>query len=273
MKISELLTENFDKKSKKPSSNLPSAASIDDEPLDDLEDDDVEDDDQSENSQENIDQAVELFKKYGAKFGPDLYSFSSIDYPGEWSSRNAIGLISNIAGIDLKGAKEAFDSMNNASGDYGAMTFVILNSRSGEIIPAGFGDGGGGIEMNTLEPDQERIIGLINRIDEKYTKAGGGADDEATNASNRLREHLLDALNYYDQEPKNDEDPTKKLGYGMGFDSWDEETRNRIAADSKEIIKAARAKRAAEKAEKERKKAERAAKAAIKQNPAGRKLR
>jgi hypothetical protein len=79
MKISELLLENTDDKHhkhKKPTSNLPSAASIDDEPLDDLEDDDIEDDD-DEDKQKN---AIDEFKSAATDLGEGLWAVAF--YPG-----------------------------------------------------------------------------------------------------------------------------------------------------------------------------------------------
>ena len=87
MKISEILEGRIPRKYWQPHANeasqLPSAPSLNDEP---------EDEDSEAGKEEGFEEQVTQFKKYGAEFGPDLYSFSSIEYFGDWNARNATGL-------------------------------------------------------------------------------------------------------------------------------------------------------------------------------------
>jgi hypothetical protein len=233
MKISELLgsvrTANLREapeqhKPKHHGSRLPHApraASIDDEPGDDGEQDGGE--------SSELDSAVEKFRQHGSQFGPDLYSFSSIDYGDEWSARNASSLAQKLGGVDLAGLDSAIDDMRSASGRDGGMTFIILNGRSGEVVSAGFGMDAisDGIVMDTLEDDQQGIVDRINAANVKYMNAGGGGDDE-TSRNFQIREHILALLKYDDQSVKSDRAP---LDWGLKGPTAD--TLKIMAADAR----------------------------------------
>jgi hypothetical protein len=198
MKISELLQEN---ELPRPGSKLPSAASLDDEP-EELEFDDEVDGEEVEN---DFEAGVNDFKNVGAEFGPDLYSFSSIEYFDGWDARNATGLVDKIRGIDLEGMSGVAGSMSGASGRDGALTFVIVNGRSGEVAIAGFGMDAvsDGIQMDTLDDDQQSVVNKINLVNRKFSANGGGADEE-NKFSATFREQLLMLLSYGDQPEKSD---------------------------------------------------------------------
>jgi hypothetical protein len=270
MKISELLLENTDKKRHKTAAKQAPADNLDDNLDDNLNDikDDSEDADLND-KQKDIDDAVETFKKFGSKFGPDLYSFSSINYYSGWDARNSYNLTANFDGIRLEGAHEAIGAMSEASGYMGSMTFIILNGRSGEIVAAGFGENAisDGIVMDTLDSDQMPIVKRINAANKKYTRAGGGYDEETSHRM-EWRDHIEALLKYHEQSIKTDE-PERMTGI-RSYDEWSDEEKEETAAYAQEILKQIRAERAAKRAEKEAKKA---AKLAASKNPAGRNKR
>jgi hypothetical protein len=214
MLISELLKENELNKHK---SKLPKAASLDDGP-EDIEGVEGEDDGETNDSAAGVD----AFSKVAAQFGPDLYSFSSIEYFDGWDARNATGLVNKLRGIDLDGLDGAIGSMGAASGRDGALTFIIVNGRSGEVVVAGFGMDAisDGIQMDTLESDQVPVIEKINRVNEKFSANGGGGDEE-NKYSGGFREQLLALLSYGDQPEKSDK-PAIKMG-GMKLSPEDEQ--------------------------------------------------
>ena len=195
MKITELLEALEPKKS-----NLPSAASLNDEPEDDVDND-------AEDSDSDFSKGVDDFKRLGASFGPDLYSFSSISYHSGWDAKNSSDLAAKLHTIELDGIDSVANQMSSASGRDGGITFVIVNGRSGEAVAAGFGEDAisDGIQMDTLEDDQIDIVNRINALSAKYANVGGGIDEE-TNIGNKIRNQILVLLDYNNQ-PVKDIDP------------------------------------------------------------------
>lgn len=182
MKISELLREAEEVK-RPAASDLPSAASLDD-----------------------VESAVAEFRKIGANFGPDLYSFSSIEYFSDWNARNATGLVAKVSTIDLPGMSEAASEMRSASGYYGGMTFIIVNGRTGTTVAAGFGEDAvsDGIVIDDLDADQLRTVDKINRVNNKYANMGGGTADEESRRLLATRQEIFELLNYPAQKVKTD---------------------------------------------------------------------
>jgi hypothetical protein len=270
MKISELLTENIHKKSKKPSSNLPSAASIDDEPLDDLEDDDIEDD--VENNDDSISQE-ELFdtlREDGGSMGSDLYSITVFNTKDDFadpyvSSADAVNSLE-----DLKDNPIAQEYVNQGGGDVGEYKIIsclILNSRNNQLFRF---DSGQNVNKFTpsiaemiadeiIDSDQAQRLELVRQAGNMYHivtrhvdwRAGEEPSRRAESIYNRL-DVLKDSLNL--KEPRN-------ISYGSlpPRSPEIEALAKKSAAETREAFKLWKAQREKEKQ--------------IAKNPAGRKKR
>jgi hypothetical protein len=201
MRISELLNENQHPKHK---SALPTAASLNDEPQDEF-DDEVDSED-GDDEVENTIPGLEEFKKVAAQFGPDLYSFTSMECGDAWSARNATPLAAKLQGNELEGMDDAVRAMMNADGDDGALTFIIVNGRTGQAVAASFGENGvsDGIMLDDLDADQQQKVNHINDLNDGYVKNGGGLDDEPNKYATRYRDAITMSLHYYDQPIKSD---------------------------------------------------------------------
>jgi hypothetical protein len=187
MRISELLNENTP-----PKSALPTAASLDDAP------------EELDGEDETTDENVDNFKKISSKFGPDLYSFSSLVYYEDWEAPNSVQLNDLLNGIKLDGLDKATSAMRRFSGDYGSMGFIIVNGRTGQATFAGLGenDYSDGIQMNDLDPDQMSVVNKINTLSTRYAQLGGGESDRGNSEAERIRSNLLHMLEYNKQPEK-----------------------------------------------------------------------
>jgi hypothetical protein len=206
MKISELLTENIHKKSKKPSSNLPSAASIDDEPEEndelDSEEDDIEDD------------KVDLgdLASYASDIGDDLWTISSLRYDGLGTAKNDKAVIAqlNKTAKDLPGLKKSINILKTANGKNGAVSSIVVNGLTGDsavvhvefgteprVMPESF--------LDELETNQaikmNKILDAGSNYASALTNYFDNTDDyDAYNMADIRQERLLRALNYEDQK-------------------------------------------------------------------------
>jgi len=157
MKISELLLEE-DKSKKKPASNLPTAASINDTP-DDEDLDDVEDDVEDDESQDDLN---DLKNKMGS-MGNDLYTVSAYNYDDEFSSIGPNRVIMNIlTKLDNNSAVAEYISQNNMDiTDDKIISAVILNDRNGKLFAYYCGSG-----INRFSPgDVTKLVsdGIIDQ--------------------------------------------------------------------------------------------------------------
>jgi hypothetical protein len=219
--------------SQKPSSKLPAAPSIDDKPLD------------GDDQNSDLEAAVQKFSEAGSKFGPDLYSFSSIEYNNGWDARNASSLASKLLDIELEGIESAVNQMRSADGESGSLTFIILNGRSGEVVIAGFGmdSVSDGIIMDTLDTDQQKVVDEINRANIKYVRQDGGGGDETSKNSN-TRDYILQLLNYDSQSEKSDQPKRERIK----FSDLSPEEEERHAAHYEKLRARIKARKEAEKA-------------------------
>jgi hypothetical protein len=231
MRISELLNENeLPRKPKKPTSNLQSAASINDEPEDEL-DNDVEDGDDGGSSDD--------IKSIGGDLGRDLYSVTVYNTGDDFADISQVTSHTwKLENFKSPVIKSYLSQSNHDISNEKTISCVIFNSRNGEFFRFNSGESGGGFEpdLNQLvsggmiDPDQLNVLRDIDSVGKKYAaalanvdwKAGNTAEGRGASQMYNVLSRLKDALNLREPVERihdvhiSDEQRAKNAEYSKG---------------------------------------------------------
>jgi len=242
MKISELLLEE-DKSKKKPASNLPTVASIHDDPdqvddeQDDLDQDDLEDPESEPN------ESFEEFKKLASDLGNNLYTLSAFDYRDGLHMRNPDpDMVKKLDELGGPFHHAAMVFKKYAGIDDGSIVQMFINGRTERVAFLIAGPGGFRFELSdNLDSDQlsqlkTKLVKAWKRYQPYIRDWNDGENDDEEEVMD-YRDDVLNVLKFYKQKfPKDLLPDWQKHGYRSeeAWNSkleWEKKSRERRKAD------------------------------------------